>query len=56
LALLLLNTALPRTASPAGSVISGAVCAQSNGLIANTAARITEKIGSVLILFAAFAG
>jgi hypothetical protein len=29
-------------------VISGAVC--------NTAARITEKIGSVLLLFAAFAG
>jgi len=48
LALLLLNIALPRTASPAGSEISGGVC--------NTAARITKEIESVHILFAAFAG
>jgi hypothetical protein len=48
LALLLVKIALPRTASPGGSEMSGAVC--------NTAARITEEIESVLILFAAFAG
>jgi hypothetical protein len=46
--LLLVKIALPRTASPGGREISGAVC--------NNAARITEKIESVPILFAAFAG
>lgn len=53
-ALLLSKTVLPRTASPGGSEISGAVCANNSELNVQTAARISEGTVNVLILFAAF--